>query len=705
MKMDELNPVLPPNLQAALDEFYAAPQPDPAFAAHLGAQLRRHQSELLSTGRKSRPSSSGTRKSLMRTLRARPFLALLAVLLALLALTGMAYALGRLAGFIPGFGFTSQGSTTYVLAEPVEGTSGTISLRVNQAVNDGERFWVELSATGLAGWEGFPQAFLLLPEGERIGFQSGGSSGSGEESTKLSILFPKVRGSIPELTLLIEGLNGQDFNLPLRLRPLEADEIALVPPEGSAPLQSEPRDGVQMVLDHVAVDSSKTVFQVSLQFDRPDTWLAGPWNVTLSDEAGNLYPLTDVTPDTMTTGDTHIYQTAPFSGVEQLTLTLVSFPATDTLTLFEDFYRDSPAFTFDPGSSPEIGQRWELDQALSASGFDLKVVSATLTGETGLVFDVETDPPVTGVMFQSPDPLVTASSGGITSPGGNVSSDIMLSRIPTGPFEVQLMRVYYQAKGPWLIRWQPPAAPTASAAATLAPTTKPAPSPAATPALSAPGDPLLLEVQQLAQKFEAPFQQGPGWVHVARETFTNPEAGQDYPPPYLKTEQWYEIDEEGFVTRSVWLDYDDAGQLIQQSATVGDYSVNFTFAFSGFNEGPRYRITLVGLVVEVSRAIEHGLNVSREEVNCEDGSPCLLISTWETFAEPVQNPGELQAFSGAGQRGWIYLESGMQVKEQSFWKLAGGGEQIESTSSTVLVVRLDSPPQEILDILDRVIVP
>ena len=58
----------------------------------------------------------------MQTLRARPILAFLVAILALLALTGMVYALGRLTGFIPGFGFTSNTGVVYVLAEPVEST-------------------------------------------------------------------------------------------------------------------------------------------------------------------------------------------------------------------------------------------------------------------------------------------------------------------------------------------------------------------------------------------------------------------------------------------------------------------------------------------------------------------------------------------------------------------------------------------------------
>jgi hypothetical protein len=40
------------------------------------------------------------------------------------------------------------------------------------------------------------------------------------------------------------------------------------------------------VLENVAPASDKTIFQVSLKCDRPNTWIGGPWNISLSDQAG-----------------------------------------------------------------------------------------------------------------------------------------------------------------------------------------------------------------------------------------------------------------------------------------------------------------------------------------------------------------------------------------------------------------------------------
>ena len=44
--MNDMDPILPPTLDAALIEFYTEPQPDAVFAKRLEAQLRQRQVEM-----------------------------------------------------------------------------------------------------------------------------------------------------------------------------------------------------------------------------------------------------------------------------------------------------------------------------------------------------------------------------------------------------------------------------------------------------------------------------------------------------------------------------------------------------------------------------------------------------------------------------------------------------------------------------------
>ena len=50
----------------------------------------------------------GERKSLMQTIRTRPLLMIIIIILALLILTGIAYAVGMATGYIPGVGFVNR---------------------------------------------------------------------------------------------------------------------------------------------------------------------------------------------------------------------------------------------------------------------------------------------------------------------------------------------------------------------------------------------------------------------------------------------------------------------------------------------------------------------------------------------------------------------------------------------------------------------
>lgn len=197
------------------------------------------------------------------------------------------------------------------------------------------------------------------------------------------------------------------------------------------------------------------------------------------------------------------------------------------------------------------------------------------------------------------------------------------------------------------------------------------------------------EVHALAQKFDALLQTGPGWVHVIWEhTAENIREGQTYPPPYYQDEQWSEVDAEGWVLRNLTTHRDAQGQIIQQAVTVGSYSLNFTTGdtFTGIQ---LYQISLDMLTQDLASAASYNAKVLREETQCEDGSPCLLIMIVEQYG---------------GRKVWINLQTGQQVKYQSFRPLPDNQEQVDTTQRIILVEKVAEPPQDILELFARVIV-
>ena len=130
-------------------------------------------------------------------------------------------------------GFTSNTGVVYVLAEPVEITQGDITLRLKNAVSDDARFWTDLTVQGATGQEfkaeAF-QAFVLMPDGKMLQFKSGTKN-----STQLSFSFPALPPGTQALSLYVVNLEGQNFNLALRLRPVKSGEIIPVQPTGDSP--------------------------------------------------------------------------------------------------------------------------------------------------------------------------------------------------------------------------------------------------------------------------------------------------------------------------------------------------------------------------------------------------------------------------------------------------------------------------------------
>jgi hypothetical protein len=703
--MDDMDLTLPPGLDSALNNFYTAPQPDAAFAARLELSLRRRHGELLQS-----PAVSRQRTTFMQTLRARPALALLFVLLSLALLTGAAYALGRLSGFIPSFGFTTgDPGSVYRLAEPLEITHEGITLRVLQATSDSQRFSVTVEQVGQVETSSdfiYPFAAVLLPDGQEIEFRE--SSGDQENNLLVNTFeFAPLPPGTSELSLryqIIERERGilWQAELALRLRPLRDDEIIPPPAEGPwQPIASESQAGLRLVLENAAAASDKTILQVALRFDQPGMSLNNDWNVLLKDNQGRAYPLSLVMSDS--NNQVKTYETVPFKGGELLTLSLTSFPDPANLPLSQDFWDDAPAFTFDPGPNPQVGQAWQLDETLQAGEFTLNITQAALTAPGVLILSTQSESPVTAIMFHSEK----ASGAGGDMPGqeGVITSTLRFAPLPAEPFEIRVMRVYYTAQGEWNIPWQAPAAPLG---VQVGGTSTPPPTPsifiAPTPAFS---DPLWLELVSLTEAFDAPFQQGPGWIHYMTESEINRRPGQtDFPPPYITNEQWLEIDEQGYVARIVYTDRDVDGNILQQSVSIGDYFINFTTGDSGYLGGKRYRFSSSFLLQDFNAVMEYGNTaVNIEEGTCDDGRPCYLIAFLETFGAPVQNPGETLPFSGSVRQIWVDKTSGQTKKTRTLWRFQDGTERVDSSQTVLTFERVPVPPQEVLNLLEKVALP
>jgi hypothetical protein len=689
-------------LNQVLTDFYKSPEPNPDFASLLEKKLAARHNELLQFPQK--VSLRQEKKVFwLNYPRSRSSALWMSIVGALVLLLAGAYTLARLKGYLPGFGFVSDAGKTYVLSQPVEVSRNGITIRVEKAVSEPTLFWVELAITGSLEEQDFSRAYTLLTNGEKtistMGYQN--RSADGDEQRTYS--FPALQNGSVQVTLIIENLGGEDFSLPLVLRPLTRDELVPAQPENATPLQSKVSDGAFLSIDQIAYATDKTILQASLHFGAPNIWVMGQWQLQLTGSDGSIYPMVDITPTASYPADNsvRIYETNPFKGAEQLTFTLKMFTrqAEEDLPLMRDFSADGIGFSFDPGTGLQAGKSWSFDQTFKLADMSLHLIEARLDSPTTITFEFVPDGKVTGVMLYSPDPNLTAGAVGPQLPNGNLTASLTFKTIPSQSLEIRLANIYYTARGPFQISWQPQAAPIGlrEPTATMEPTLTPRLT--ETPVSS---NSIVTETRNLIQKFNEPLHHGPGWIHIQSETTTRQAPGQTFPPAFFRNDQWLEIDSAGNVTRSVWLDQDAEGRILQQSATIGNYTVNFTSGQAGFNGNSPYQFNLD----EMGQGFgQPGTEVFRQDEPCEDGRRCIEIIGQQTFSQPVTNPGEAQSFWGAGQQVWIDAETGQTIEVQSFWLLEDGSKLINYTKKYQVVEKVESPPQEILNVLKNVVVP
>lgn len=152
------------------------------------------------------------RSSFVQTLRARPALALIIILLALSLLTGVVYAIGKSLGYIPGVGFVEQNAPIRVLAERASIQRGGITLTMKQTVADSAQTRVMYRVEGVsilrdaAEQQCTEAPALLLENGVRLesadGYLTNMSGENGVLNFDANFTFPPLLTDVREVTLL-----------------------------------------------------------------------------------------------------------------------------------------------------------------------------------------------------------------------------------------------------------------------------------------------------------------------------------------------------------------------------------------------------------------------------------------------------------------------------------------------------------------------
>ena len=362
----------------------------------------------------------------MQTMRARPALAVLLAILALLVLTGVAYAIGRSLGYIPGVGFV-QPASLRVLTEPVHETRDGVTVTIEQAVVDAERTVVVYKAEGLSlqaansrgeapgitsfdnylrlpdgtlwkesvpeGYEGIPEPLINEVEAE-----------GGWPNYARRLVYPAVDPQIDELTLVIPALQNmpagtapENWEIIFRLQPAPPDmtvvPILEITPQAqpaltgtpsveatavAAPASVSTQNGITMSLDTVIEVEDGYVFTGSISWDPSASETASRihfWDAvvpTLKDGNGQDLPVEVVYLDALPDADKK-----PWS-IRTLGKAFVG-PLTFSLPSLQGVY-DVPRFEFDVdlGTDPRVGQTWEVNREYRFDGHTVRLLTVQL---------------------------------------------------------------------------------------------------------------------------------------------------------------------------------------------------------------------------------------------------------------------------------------------------------------------------------------
>lgn len=432
------------------------------------------------------------RKSFMTTLRTKPVLMTLLVLLALAVLTGVAYAVGKATGYIPGIGLVDQSEQLRVLAEPVSVRREGIALTVEQVVLSADKTVVIYKVEGIPAeaWASdngeaensvsssvivpldgtpvdaiptvemngicFDDENLSLPDGKILPLQTGEGSGwsSGFENRHV---FGPVPMEINEATFMMSCVPGtaagklpENWEVPLQFVPAQPDMTVLpvVDMQTSTTDESQPAMILEQVIE---TDDGYILIGKFRSIGLPEHAKANGisrW-IKITDADGHeieALNFNNLEPSNTFGEFTWGYEIKGKHYAWPLTLTIDDVNAL--------FYRQITEFEFDTGLNPQVGQKWFLNKDVRFEGYAIRVLSVERTNK-GYSFIFKADPNVIGITAEIKDFPYSNSYGGNDGFG---KGDLYFGggfegEPPSGKLTVELGWLHASIHGPWQVQW------------------------------------------------------------------------------------------------------------------------------------------------------------------------------------------------------------------------------------------------------------
>ncbi|HMX20280.1 MAG TPA: hypothetical protein PLX14_15490 [Anaerolineales bacterium] len=433
------------------------------------------------------------RKSPMTTLRTRPFVAILIAIFILLTLSGVAYALGRVFGYIPGVGIVDQSTPLRALAEPVSLTRDGVTVTITQAILTPEETVITLKVEKIP-FDASPlqphtdlcsgKTSLRMEDGQTLeGYFDGEVAGTAFPTNRdgtllMRLVYPPIKKNLDDSVLLLDcifdtvvGKLPTNWEIPFQfisktpeMTPVveiqtPTPELSVTPISNSTSYPSTPLSVVK-ALD---VSGSYILF-IELDYDRLSDFVKDdsslPINATWVNNGiffkdGNGNDLAYNTPF-------DIEMPTPIHPNGQVMAFKIKKDFKLPLTIIAHgvykWEKDTQQFTFtmDAGENPQTGQIWQINKDFNLNGFNFRLASISVDQmEYNFHFDNSTGGPLMDFLnIKSVDILGFPSIGG---GGGMGDMKYQYQTIPSGNLTITFT-ASLTANGKeqnWQVQWKP----------------------------------------------------------------------------------------------------------------------------------------------------------------------------------------------------------------------------------------------------------
>jgi len=465
-------PVLPEELNQALEHHFSGKDPGSEFASNLEKRLR---ARLIDKELNNMTEKSETRR-FNRLAWGAGFLLIVLLLGLVFTSPTVVSAMKRLFGYVPDVGLVEQASSLRMLAEPVSQTREGITITITEAVLSAEKTVIAFTYENVSADISMQpedintcpfMSKLRLPNGETLSPIS--ANGGTEEAKFISrIVYKAMPVGVSEAVLFVPCVSDVDqemlpvdWEFPLRFVVGQQDEKVAPVLDVTPPVEQKSDKAKQNPLRVEQMIETQEGYILIGVFN--GQMLSGNNNVmgftdwpSITDANGNIVEY-NIAYDVLNDVDFHQLETGVHPWAFEIQEGQPAWPLTIEFSSVNVARTElETSLEFDAGSQPQPGQEWTLEKDIQLGEYTLDLATIQFTGE-GYKFNFKNHPDVNRVDVEIEGQRAMAGGGG-GGGGGQGGFEVYLGyddNFPMGELTIIVSNPVVRLTGPWQVQWQP----------------------------------------------------------------------------------------------------------------------------------------------------------------------------------------------------------------------------------------------------------